>query len=363
MSDTIGLFDKQDVIAPFYEFAMWNAIEVANAETKKHWSVSMGRQIRKQMMAEIIRQMRDAGVKETYANMKVSMLINAVNHVLDDVAPGHTEYTRENVDADVKDFRAYLKGEMIPKEQVVPLSPYWNLLEGISSVNKAGTEPIFVSKAELDRMGLSVSDFMKQAREKNPDLRYARVGLRNNYGTLTHVPMLTDDDTNKLTMLAKYMTEKEYNEASNHLKQVIGMKGFMPESDIQKAIAILDYLQENGYEYSVRPERNGQLEAKITGTSISVRLTDTPENSQYIGRVYDDGAVLRFNTSYTKRDANGKIQPVQYTEASTEDMGNLLRFALGQPLVVNGERVGHAEEKSYTLRVGGQNKTFKRNRS
>lgn len=363
MSDTIGLFEKQDVLAPFYEFAMWNAIEVANAETKKHWSVSMCRQIRKQMMSEIIRQMRDAGIKETYANMKVSMLVNAVNHVLDEVAPGHSEYTRENVDADVKDFRAYLKGEMIPNEQVVPLSPYWNLLEGISSVNKAGTEPIFVSKGELDRMGLSLPEFMKHAKGKHPDLRFARVGLRNNFGTLTHVPMLTDDDTNKLTMLAKYMTEKEYNEASNHLKPVIGLKDFMPEKDIQKAIAILDYLQENGYEYSVRPERNGQLEAKITGTSISVRLTDTPENSPYIGRVYDDGAVLRFNTSYTKRDANGKIQPVQYTEATTEDMVNLLRFALGQPLVVEGERVGRAEEKSYNLRVGGQNKTFKRNRS
>lgn len=344
-----GEFSRDELRIPFYEFTIWNTIEFANSQVDGRWSVSQCRALRNEIMANIVSGLKKRGIEVSYHKVTVPVLLEAMNEVIGRVTDGQVAYTEDNIKADKSEFFAYVNGEMIENQQVVPLSPYWNLFDGNSAGNVAGTELMFISQDQLSRVNLSLVGFMRALGARDSKLRNTGVSLLTPYGKLREVPVLTSDDASGLTYLAKYMSEREFEVASRHLASVVESGSFMSKEAFDRSVAILQYLQENGYEYEVTPDTlPGQIQARVKGTRIAVRLTEPKENERFVGRVYDNGAQIYFNTSMQKDGKN-----VTYDEVNVEDTVALLQFALGVPLEVDGEEVGRTGIESYQFRKKG----------
>lgn len=349
VNEYTGTFAKEELRMPFYEFTIWNTIEFANSEVDGRWSVSECRTMRNRIMANIVSGLKARGMEVSYHTITTPVLIEAMNKVIEDATDGRVTYTKGNIVADRAEFFAYINGQMIENQKVVPLSPYWNLFEGNSAGNVAGTNLMFISQEQLERANVSLAGFMRGLRDRNVQLQQTSVSLLNSYGKLNEIPVLTNDDVSGLTKLAKYMTEREFSIASRHLASVVSSGNFMSNEAFDRSIAILQYLQENGYEYEVTPDTlPGQIQARIKGTRIAVRLTEPSENERFVGRVYDNGAQIYFNTSMQKDGKN-----VTYDDVNVEDTVALLQFALGVPLEVGGEKVGRTGIESYQFRKKG----------
>ena len=346
VNEYTGTFAREELRMPFYEFTIWNTIEFANSEIDGRWSVSECRTMRNRIMANIVSGLKARGMEVSYHTITTPVLIEAMNSVIEDATDGQVTYTKGNIVADRAEFFAYIEGRMIDKQKVVPLSPYWNLFEGNSAGNVAGTDLMFIGQEQLERANVSLAGFMRGLRDRNVQLQQTSVSLLNPYGKLNEIPVLTNDDVSGLTKLAKYMTEREFSIASRHLASVVSSGNFMSNEAFDRSIAILQYLQENGYEYEVTPDTlPGQIQARIKGTRIAVRLTEPRENERFVGRVYDNGAQIYFNTSMQKDGKN-----VTYDDVNVEDTVALLQFALGVPLEVDGEQVGRTGIESYQFR-------------
>lgn len=103
---------------------------------------------------------------------------------------------------------------------------------------------------------------------------------------------------------------------------------FMSSKAVHRAAAVLRCLQEEGISYEVdKDAKEGQLVARLTGTKINVRLTDTRDNEHFIGRVYDNGYSIRYATNKTAANGQGKVA---YSNPSAEDTLKLIQFALGR---------------------------------
>lgn len=350
VNEYTGEFAHEEIRVPFYEFTIWNTIEFANSAVDGRWSVSECRAIRNEIMSTLVRGLKSRGIEVSYHTITVPAFLEAMNEVIGRVTDGQVEYTRDNIKADRAEFFSYVEGKMIEGQEVVPLSPYWNIFEGNSAGNVAGTDLMFISQDQLSRVNLSLAGFMRAMGARDARLRDTSVSLLTQYGKLREVPVMTNDDVSGLTYLAKYMTEREFEVASRHLASVVESGEFMSKEAFDRSVAILQYLQENGYEYEITPDTlPGQIQARIKGTRIAVRLTEPRENERFVGRVYDNGAQIYFNTSMQK---NGKN--VTYDEVSVEDTVALLQFALGVPLEVDGEMVGRTGIASYQFREKGK---------
>ena len=350
VNEYTGEFAHEEIRVPFYEFTIWNTIEFANSAVDGRWSVSECRVIRNEIMSTLVRGLKSRGIEVSYHTITVPAFLEAMNEVIGRVTDGQVEYTRDNIKADRAEFFSYVEGKMIEGQEVVPLSPYWNIFEGNSAGNVAGTDLMFISQDQLSRVNLSLAGFMRAMGARDARLRDTSVSLLTQYGKLREVPVMTSDDVSGLTYLAKYMTEREFEVASRHLSSVVDSGNFMSKEAFDRSVAILQYLQENGYEYEVTPDTlPGQIQARIKGTRIAVRLTEPKENERFVGRVYDNGAQIYFNTSMQKDGKN-----VTYDEVSVEDTVALLQFALGVPLEVDGEQVGRTGVASYQFRKKGE---------
>ncbi|MDQ9742160.1 hypothetical protein RF397_05885, partial [Acinetobacter baumannii] len=61
-------------------------------------------------------------------------------------------------------------------------------------------------------------------------------------------------------------------------------------SSLDKSVAILQWLTDNGYTYTISPDTNeGQLKARIGNSKLDIRITDKPSNENFIGRCYEEG--------------------------------------------------------------------------
>lgn len=132
-----------------------------------------------------------------------------------------------------------------------------------------------------------------------------------------------------LDRLKSFIPEKDYNdtlvEFAGRNTEQLDADGFTnPTRDamIDKAEALLTYLRDNGYDYSITSDRNeGQVKATIASTGASVRILDLDKNAPYVGRVYDNGLSYRFK-NVNQGNSVSDIPP----EAAVD----LLRYAMGE---------------------------------
>ncbi len=142
------------------------------------------------------------------------------------------------------------------------------------------------------------------------------------------------DDASGMTELMSRMSEADYRHVRDWV--IDGARGqdgqinprrFMTAEALERSAAILDELRSQGVSYKVRRDRNpGQIRAEISGTKISVRLTEPRESESFVGRVYDDGVSTYFSTN-AKSERGPKS--VAYTPTPDEAVA-LLRIAQGK---------------------------------
>ena len=101
----------------------------------------------------------------------------------------------------------------------------------------------------------------------------------------------------------------------------------MTQKAVDRAIAILEYLNDQGTSYVIERDLNpGQIRARLTGTNLQVRLTDSRENEHYVGRVTDRGAAIYYTTDYQSAP-KGPMD--EYKDITNTEAIRLLRYAQG----------------------------------
>lgn len=285
---------------------------------------------------------------------------------------------------------ASVKGD----EHIIPISPYIPEVRNTAAGLKTGSRLLAltgdfeestvngVSKSHLKSVSpynTVYDDKSKSERQYYGVIRGNLEALRAKDATAKSVRILQGDeimsanDESGLSRLAPYMTTAEYNKivSSGWLNGLVG-ENAMPKSALDRSVAVLAYMAENGIDYTVDFDRNmGQLKASIVGTKMAVRLTDTPNNQQYIGcRVYDDGVATYYSLSnaYVK-NTNPNINRAWLTaelkaeDVTPEDAVNLLRYSLGDKIENEYGTIGEIGRLEVTNRTGTQyhNKTYSSN--
>ena len=154
--------------------------------------------------------------------------------------------------------------------------------------------------------------------------------------------LVSDDDIAGLSALRLHMTQAEYAAsrpwvlAGNDVSDVSPETMAAREQAQTRAVAILQELSDLGRDVHIEPDgRVGQICAAVEGTSVKIRLTDTPQNARYVGKVYDNGTEVRYKSTYMAKSGNVMFEP------TPTDSANLVRFALGEPVVSpDGKDVG-----------------------
>lgn len=172
----------------------------------------------------------------------------------------------------------------------------------------------------------------------------------------TNQKLYGKEDMLGLSRLRLWMTNDEYRQIHDWVVNSVDwskpitkemLNSYKQMTD--RAVHILHGLKEEGYSYKIDKARSlGQIIAKIDGTNLQVRITDTPENSDYIGRVYNtDGVSASFSTSAYHRTKDGKRE-MDKVNPTPEDSLNLVNLALGYPVKKRINRNGN----TYRIPIG-----------
>ena len=124
-----------------------------------------------------------------------------------------------------------------------------------------------------------------------------------------------------LDILKQYIPSKDYTDSLIDENRPDARKQM-----IEKSAAILSYLRDNGYDFSIEADReSGQMKAKIADSNCEIRLLDRDENNQHIGRVYDKGVSYYYSRG-TNSQGNSGV-PINTTPEMAVD---LVRYGLGE---------------------------------
>lgn len=165
-------------------------------------------------------------------------------------------------------------------------------------------------------------------------------------GKATTGMLYNHEDACGLSALRPYMSTADYKAVAEPISSFYERnandpkKGPMGEEALNKSIKILEWLNDNGYEYSISKDSNpGQLKAHIGNSKIDIRIMDTAANADYIGRCYNDGMSGYYQKAQTTAG---------YGAASTEDTIRLISYMMGNKV----ERTHYNEGPEWTPALG-----------
>ena len=156
--------------------------------------------------------------------------------------------------------------------------------------------------------------------EKNLNLYSETVNEDGVRGNMTYAGKYHHaDDVSGLSRLRPYMSDAEYKSVQPTIEHD-GVT-FSPEA-LEKSVAILQWLTDNGYTYTISNDTNpGQLKARIGNSKMDIRIMDIGKNEKYIGRCYEDG----YETYYLS-NAQMSFTP------NTEDIIRMISYTLGNTI-------------------------------
>lgn len=235
---------------------------------------------------------------------------------------------------------------------MIPLSPYdENYSRRITFLNNGGAL-LYVTNSDLDK----------------PDTEVVLSRLTDN-GYMKSVGELEQPgDLAGLGMLAPYISKRDYNSVKTWVADAGKVRDadgtfhynknrYMSAQALERSAGILRKMQEEGINYSVECDDNvGQIRAKITGTKISVRLTDSPENEMYIGKVYDDGIGAYYTTNAKYKTENDTWRNREYVPSAQETM-DLLHFMRGDKLMMPDKKIPVGQPATYDYNAGTRGKS------
>lgn len=301
--------DSQGTRNFFAEYVIAQAIELAN-ETKGPIKYSTGRLIRNDIM-------RHFG---SY-NFEMKDLLPVLQEKLSARLDG---YNIPNINTFYKNQIAIYQNYLTSNLLAIPIYDARFARNEVVKLN--APKQLFVKVDDVEDLANGIP-----ANLRKPEIMsQIDVFLPRDYGEPIELGKLaTESDLSGISQLSKYMSQDEYRNVADWVN-MIGREDanqYMTQKAVDRAIALLNYMSEQGTAYVIeRDLRPGQIRARLTGTNIQVRLTDSRENEHYIGRVTDRGAAIYYMTDY-QENARGAMD--EYKDISDIEAIRLLRFAQG----------------------------------
>lgn len=383
---------RKERIRGFYEYMYWSAVDAYNKEENakareenrpsRHIMASEGRKLHadwEKALANDGYSLDDAerlGVSRVMARMN-GVLQNRIGHPVFTAGPKE-DRTYARMIAQYKTMTGQVDGAEYVEENDVkhlvmdenhfmPVSPYDDRYSSNSAVLDNGS-----------RLGGIPGDAPVEYYEETADMNVARHvpyagNLHEDYDKKENTyswkssaygedgpQLVSEDDVVGISRLKGFMTTDEYNKVRDWAVSGMNPDDMTPammaarKRGIDRSVAILSGLQAMGQDYTIAPDLNrGQISANITGTRIRIRVTDTPQNAKYVGKVYDDGSEVRFKSTYRAYDPKTKKSGYVMVEPTPEDSLNLVRFALGEPVVsADGRQVGEVGQSKRRVKSG-----------
>lgn len=345
----------------FNEYLFHQVIQQLN-ESKKQYDepvilTSKARLLHRQLVHKLEELNQLHGTKENPININTATFVHyatAMNDVLRDVNDGKPVF--DGVEANTNGHRFYWqqfldfcqftgwydKEQEKVKQPVLPLSPYDSRFANRAIFRQNGSRLLFARDEDLQQ------DLNK---EQGAPLFSEALTLHtmtgcNKYREVGKALLL--DDKSGMSLLMPYISQKDYNAVVNWVNKIgeTDDSKYMSKDAIARSCAILKTLQDEGTDYTIECDENiGQIKACITGTKISIRLTDSRENEKFIGRIYDDGRSVYYTTN--KKEPNGN-KTLAYDNPTPDDCIRLLHFAQGKSIDRNDTNEPSGKVKTYT---------------
>lgn len=346
-----------------YEYVFHQMVEEAKKSSKTPIMVSEVRRLR----AEVDRELSANGYDLHDPKLPISPMKTAVGKVLSDNVPG----AQVDVDAVYQkgserfmdmigrqvDGRRPVVGELGAR---LPVSPYDLRFSNRATVKKAGSTLLYVP---VDDIELVVDgDTKRLATTRKPGAKLFRDQDDMGRKLVEAGQLHTREDASGMSDLMGFMSEREYNDVRSWVED--GARDdngrwdesrYMTAEARARSVALLQELKDQGTAFTVVKDRNpGQIKAQITGTRIELRLTDLRANEKYVGRVYDDGAMVYFTTAGRRGPDN---KPVDY-DPTPQECVDLLRFAQGKEVHRTDGQGLVGEVRTRTVQQQGRKLTY-----
>lgn len=345
----------------FYEYVYYKAVEQARGQTGQVIPISQGKAIRARV-DEILGQ-RGAALADPRLGVTdcLSTIDQAFGERVSDYEPQFGDHSPQNerYQQSQREFtRATGVGAQVdPKSARLPISPYDPDWSGRATVKRAGTALVYLPDETIGRVANGEVETLADSRRGNMVLwRIDDEGKPFEAGRA-----MTNDDAAGLTALMDKMSQQEYDQVREWAidggrdpqTKRVDRNRFMSPRAVARSAALLEELKAQGVSYEVMRDREpGQIKAKIAGTGMEIRLTDTRQEEYAGARIYDNGTVLRYSTNYRVPGGMAVHSP------SPTEAVQLLRFAQGHR-IERTDLPGHAAgETGPTHQERGRGRTL-----
>ena len=329
-----------------YEYLFYSTVQRTQEITGKTITVSAARKLRE----DVEHRLNVEGTSMSDPRLGIQPVLRSIEGAMSegvegypnpfaDPSPANPAYQRmKNTFSDMVGLvRKDPQGNVIqpktgaagPRLPVSPYDPRWAVR---SSVKTAGSQLRYIADNEVEQLAGGVVGRLSDLR--TPELNMYR--LTDDDRLVEAGRALTLDDISGMSELMSRMSETEYRnvrqwviDAARTPDGSLDFNRYMTPEALQRSVAVLDELREQGVGYQIKRDRNpGQIKAEVDGTKISVRLTEPRPQEHFVGRVYDDGVSTYYSTNY-KQDRSQRTMPYTPTVSETVD---LLRIAQGKPV-------------------------------
>lgn len=334
----------------FYEYVYYKAVEQAREQTGQVIPISQAKAIRARV--DVILGQRGTALADPRLGVTdcLTTIDQAFGERVSDYEPQFGDHSPQNerYQQSQREFtRVTAVGAQVdPKSARLPISPYDPDWSERATVKRAGTALVYLPDETIGRVAGGEVETLADPRRGNMVLwRIDDDGKPFEAGRA-----MTNDDAAGLTALMDKMSQQEYDQVREWVidggrdpqTNRVDRNRFMSQRAVARSAALLEELKAQGVSYEVMRDREpGQIKAKIAGTGMEIRLTDTRQEEYAGARIYDNGTVLRFSTNYRVPGGMAVYSP------SPAEAVQLLRFAQGHR-VERRDLPGHAAGETGT---------------
>lgn len=322
----------------FYEYVFYKAVERGRDQAAEIIPISQARRAR----ARVDELLGENGTAVADPRLGVTALLTAVDQALSEQVRDYEPQFGDHTPADPR--YQELQQDFVnqtgvgatnpnPKTSRLPISPYDPQWAERSTIKRGGTALAYLSDETIQLAGDGAVENLSHPRHGGMMLwRIDESGQRTEAGRA-----MTHDDASGLTRLMGLMSQKEYEQVRewvidggrDPVTGKVDRSRFMSAAALDRSVAVLEELRSQGVAYEISQDRRpGQIKAKLSGTGLEIRLTESRVNEDYAGaRIYDNGMAIRYSTNH--RVEQGRTAGYAPTPAEAVD---LLHFAQGRSL-------------------------------
>ncbi|MFD7853440.1 hypothetical protein ACFV6B_03975 [Streptomyces microflavus] len=328
----------------FYEYVFYKAVEQAREQAGQVVPISQAKAIRARV-DEILGQRGTAladprlGVTDCLSAIDLAFAekVTGYERQFGDHSPQNERYQQSQ-----REFTRVtgVGAQVDPKSARLPVSPYDPDWSERATVKRAGTALVYLPDETIGRVAGGEVETLSDPRRGNMVLwRIDDEGKPFEAGRA-----MTNDDAAGLTALMDKMSRQEYDQVREWVidggrdpqTNRVDRNRFMSQRAVARSAALLEELKTQGVSYAVLRDREpGQIKAKVAGTGMEIRLTDTRQEEYAGARIYDSGTVMRYSTNYRVPGGMAVYSP------SPAEAVQLLRFAQGHR-IERTDLQGHA---------------------